>query len=78
MFSSNATLLPADQCSNSTGVSWTYLNAEVNGSTTTTVANTTGTGAASSATSKSAAVSTYGGMTWGVVGLVAGVFALGL
>ncbi|KAE8449634.1 hypothetical protein EG329_007964 [Mollisiaceae sp. DMI_Dod_QoI] len=83
-FSSNASLLPASSCSNDTGVSWTYLNEEVNGSTTSTSsANATGTGAASSETSKSAAVGMYvhGGMNWGVtglVGLLAGVVALGL
>lgn len=58
-------------------MSWTYLNQEVNGSTTTTSSNATGTGAASSATTKSGAVGSTGLVSWVVVGF-AGLFAVGI
>ncbi|KAF4629586.1 hypothetical protein G7Y89_g8560 [Cudoniella acicularis] len=52
VFRSNATLLPASQCSNDTGVSWSVVNQEFNGSTPITMTTNS---ANASATAKSGA-----------------------
>lgn len=58
-------------------MSWSYLNQEVNGSTTT-AENATGTGASpSSSTTKSGAVGSTGLVSWVIVGF-AGLFAVGI
>ncbi|KUJ17378.1 uncharacterized protein LY89DRAFT_781592 [Mollisia scopiformis] len=76
-FSSNASLLDAGSCSNSSGVSWDYLDLA---GTSTTGGNATGTGAASTETAKSGALRAFGGVKVDVVivGLVVGLAVLGM